>query len=256
MTMTTEPQGGTPAPRAGVISTQGSVAEPRSPSSLGPHRARLRFERLPAAYCHPDRVAKLLPDGLPAGFRDRLMGSARLRLRLSSLLARRFRLAPCCAGDLETPEGRFAQLEGEALKSALLRTGAIWHARKIRKFILAEPLRHLIDRLGRDNHRAALRFIDLAAEDDTADNDAGDRHATPNVENLLGWIERDGLISVNAWCDHQPAALAGRLKLKLPPCPEVDEQPPASHQDRGLMIVDRVVMTLAAEPQPRRDDHG
>ncbi len=263
MTMTTEPLGGAAEPRGGVAEPRAGVAEPRAGvaasrkrSSQKPHWAKLRFERLPAAYCHPERMATLLPDGLPAGFRDRLMGSARLRLRLSSLLARRFRLAPCCAGDLETPEGRFAQLEGDALQNALLRAGAIWHARKIRKIILAAPLRHLIERLGRDNHRAALRFIDLAAEDDAADDDIDNREASPNIDNLLNRIERDGLIAVNAWCDHQPAALAGRLKLKLPPCPEVDEQPPASHRDRGLMIVDRVVMTLAAEPQPRRDDHG
>ncbi|MGI9498694.1 MAG: hypothetical protein ACR2P3_01535, partial [Geminicoccaceae bacterium] len=54
-----------------------------------PHRARLRFEKLPAAYSHPDRIGQLLPDGLPASFRDRLQGSARLRPRLSAVLARR-----------------------------------------------------------------------------------------------------------------------------------------------------------------------
>ncbi len=253
MTMLTETQ-----PRGGTAEPQGGGPAPRKASGPGPHRARLRFERLPAAYCHPERIAKLLPEGLPTGFRDRLLGSARLRLRLSSLLARRFRLTPCCAGDLETPEGRFAQLEGEALKNALLCAGAIWHARKIRKIILAEPLRHLIERMGRDNHRIALRFIDLAIPDDAALDDAGDGgaengdQALANVDKLLGRIERDGLIAVNAWCHHQPAALAGRLRLKLPPCPEADDQPPASHQDRGLMIVDRVVTTLAAEA----DNHG
>ncbi|MGI9490612.1 MAG: SctK family type III secretion system sorting platform protein [Geminicoccaceae bacterium] len=265
--MTAEPRGGepklqdgVPEPRSGVPERRGGVPEPqgapRRPSSLGSYRARLRFERLPAAYCHPERIAKLLPDGLPAGFRDRLIGSARLRHRLSSLLARWFRLAPCCAGELETPEGRFAQLEGAPLENALSRVGAIWHARKIRKIILAEPLRHLIESLGRDNYRAALRFIDLAAEDDAADEGADDdAQALPDVENLLGRIERDGLIAMNAWCHHQPAALAGRLKLKLPPCPEVDDQPPASHRDRGVMIVDCVVMTLLTEPQTRADDH-
>lgn len=233
-----ETQGGSPAPQANVSASRG-----------GPHRARLRFERLPAAYCHPDRVGKLLPDALPAGFRDRLMSSARLRLRLSSLLARRFALAPCCAGDLATPEGRFVQLEGEDLSSALKRVGAIWHARKIRKIILAEPLRHLIERLGRDNHRAALRYIDLAAEEGTPEDGADDdQQALPDLEKLLGQIERDGLIAVNAWCHHQSAALAGRLRLKLPPCPEIDDQPPTSHRDRGLMIVDRVVTTLSSEP--------
>lgn len=252
MTMKAETQSGATEPHMGAPGTSDIVNE-GPPQSRTPHRARLRFERLPAAYCHPDRVGKLLPDGLPAGFRDQLMGSARLRLRLSSLLARRFALAPCCAGDLTTPEGRFAQLEGEDLTSALKRVGAIWHAKTIRKIILAEPLRHLIRQLGRDNHRAALRFIDLAADEEVPNADPSaaddDEQALPHVDKLLGKIERDGLIALNAWCQHQSAALAGRLRLKLPPCPEIDDQPPVSHQDRGLMIVDRVVMTLATEPR-------
>ena len=187
------------------------------------------------------------------------MGSSRLRLRLSALLAIRFRLVPCCAGDLETPEARFAKLEGEALKNALKCVGAIWHARSIRQIILAEPLRQLIEGLGRDNHRAALRHIDLAAEDDAAAAGNGvddDKQASAEVDKLLDRIERDGLIAVNAWCHHQPAALAGRLRLKLPPCPEVDDEPPASHQDRGLMIVDRVVKTLPADISEMANDHG
>ncbi len=268
--MTLKPRGGVAQTKGEVPEPQGAVTEPhdaaaeprggaisRRPSSLGSYRARLRFERLPAAYCHPERLAKLLPDGLPADFRDRLIGSTRLRLRLSFLLARWFQLAPCCAGELETPEGRFAQLEGAPLESVIRRIGAIWHARTVRKIILAEPLRQLIESLGRDNYQAALHFIDLAPEDDAADQGADDdEQDLPNVEDLLGWIERDGLIAVNAWCRHQPAALAGRLRLKLPPCPEVDDKPPASHQDRGLMIVDCVVQTLLADTLETGNDHG
>ena len=207
-----------------------------------PCRDWLRFERLPAAYSHPDRIADLLPEGLPTRFRDRLQGSSRLRPRLSALLAKRRALAPCTLQDLATPEGRFVQLEGEDLENALRRIGAIWHARTIRKIILSERLRELIERLGRDNHRAALRFIELAPEDDgEGDGDAVD------VDALMGLIERDSLIAVNAWCRQQPAALGERLRLKLRPCPDVDDEPPASHRDRGVMIVDRVVMTLAVD---------
>lgn len=229
------------------------TAERHSPAipRTRPERRRLRFERLPAAYCHPGRIGALLPEGLPASFRDRLQGSARLRLRLSALLAERFALSPLAADELATPEGRFALLEGDELESAVRRIGAIWHAKKIRKIILAEPLRRLIERLGRDNHRAALRFIDLAPED--GDETGGD---ITDVDTLLSWIERDGLIAVNAWRRHQPAALAERLRLKLPPCPDVDDEPPASHADRGLIIVDRVVMTLAGAPRAMADDHG
>lgn len=212
-----------------------------------PLRAKLRFERLPATYCHPGRIGTLMPEGLPVIFRERLKASTRLRLRLSELITERFQLQACTVDDLATPEGRFVQLEGDALQDALRRIGTIWHARKIRKIILKDTLRDLIQALGRDTHRAALRFIDLAPEDDDGD--------APEVDTLLGWIERDGLIAVNAWCRHQPACLGERLRLKLPPCPDVDDEPPASHRDRGLLIVDRVVTTLMAVPSETADRH-
>jgi hypothetical protein len=206
------------------------------------HRARLRFERLPAAYCHPERIGAFLPDGLPANFRDRLSRSPRLRLRLSALLTRRLGLSPLTLKDLAAPEGRFAQLEGKALEGALRKIGAIWQARNIRKIILKEPLRELVEHLGRDNHRAALQFVNLAPEP------ASDRDTfsieTPDIDKLMGLVERDGLIAVNAWCRQQPAALAERLRLKLPPGPETDNEPPARYLERGPKIVDRVVTML------------
>lgn len=214
----------------------------RAARPSGPHRSRLRFERLPAAYCHPERLSGLLPDGLPAGFRDRLQGSARLRLRLSTLIARRFALEPVAPDDLATPEGRFVRLDGEDLQNAVRRVGAIWHARALRRVILKDELAKLVEHLGRDNHRAALRFIDLAPE-----NEADDEGEAPDLDGLMGRIERAGLASVNGWCRHQPAALAARLKLKLPPCPEVDGEPEGGHRCRGPMIVDRVVMMLEDE---------
>ncbi|MEM7042315.1 MAG: SctK family type III secretion system sorting platform protein [Pseudomonadota bacterium] len=218
---------------------QGGVAIP----TPRPLKARLRFERLPAAYCHPERIQRLLPDGLPAQFRDRLLASTRLRFRLSSILAERHALQACGPDMLATPAGRFAQLEGEVLQSALRRIGAIWHARTLRTFILAEPLRQLMDRLGRDNYQAALRSIDLAPETAPDETDDGDR--SPDADRLVDLIERDGLIAVNAWCHQQPAALGARLKLKLRPCPEVDGEPPASLRELGPKIVDRVAMEIA-----------
>ncbi|MEZ5932782.1 MAG: SctK family type III secretion system sorting platform protein [Alphaproteobacteria bacterium] len=215
----------------------------------GPHKARLRFERLPAAWCHPDRLAGLLPQGLPAGFQGRLQGSPRLRLRLSALLTRRFALEPLGARDLATPEGRFARLEGEALQSALRRIGAIWHARALRNVILQDELRRLIERLGRGNHRAGLRRTDLAPSDDRESEDAADD--APDVDTLIARIERDGLLALNAWCCLQPASLAARLRLKLPPCSEADDEPPASHREHGPRIVDAVVAMLAAEAEAR-----
>lgn len=225
-----------------TVTAAGTHAEDPMAGSTQPYRDRLRFERLPAAYCHPERLCSLLPQALPTSFRDRLARSARLRLRLSALLTRRFQLSPLESTSLATSAGRFAQLEGAALEDALRKIGAIWQARNIRKIILKAPLRELVERLGRDNHRAALRFIDLTPEP------ASDRDAfsieTPDIDKLMAWIERDGLLAVNAWCRHQPAPLAERLLLKLPPGPEVDDTPPARYLDCSITIVDRVITSL------------
>ncbi len=214
---------------------------PLATDDMGPHRAHFRFQRLASAFCHPDRISALLPEGLPAGFRERLQGSGRLRPRLSALIERRFALAACQADDLLTPEGRFASLEGEALTSAILGVGAIWHAERIRRIILAEHLRRLVERLGRDNHRRALRLIDLAAPDG---GEAGEDE--PDLDVLFALIERDGIRAINAWCCLQAGAIAGRLRLKLPPGEDADGEPPAAFRERGAMIVDRVAISLTA----------
>ena len=220
-----------------------AIPAPRPLPAPGPLKAMLRFERLPAAYCHPERLQRLLPDGLPVQFRDRLLASKRLRLRLSSLIEARFALDACGPDLLATPAGRFARLEGEALEGALRHVGAIWHARSLRRIILAEPLRQLMDRLGRNIYQAALRGIDLAPDEAPDVTDASE--TPPDIDRLLDRIERDGLAAVNAWCRQQPAALGARLKLKLRPCPEADGEPTAGHRAYGPIIVDRVSMELA-----------
>ena len=215
----------------------------------GSHRERLRFERLQAAYCNGDRLQALLPDSLPSSLRDRLVQSPRLRHRLSTLLSERFAFSPLAADDLNTIAGRFAQLEDEALARALRLAGAIWHAQSLRKIILAEPLHELIERLGRDDYRTALGAIDLSPAGDNGDEDI-------DVDALMARIEQDGLLLINAWCHHQPRALGARLKLKLPPCPAVDDQPPASHCDLGEAVVNRVMTVLLADSNSEGDEHG
>jgi hypothetical protein len=207
----------------------------------GPHMKRLRFDRLPAVYMHPDRLNGLLPVGISPELKERLRQSSRLHHRLSAVLDRRFELKPSGGNDLDTPEGRFVQLDGEALVAMIRRAGAIWHANTISAIILAQPLRRLVSWLGRDNHRVALRHVQLSTTD-AEDAFLGDE---PDIEGLCLAIERDGLICINAWSRHQPEALAKRLRLKLPPGVAVDDMPPATHREQGTLIVDRIIMTMA-----------
>lgn len=216
--------------------------EAQAVSKVGPKRAQLRFERLPASYIHPQRLSDCLPPNLPVSFRDKLLGSRRLQPRLSGLLTRRFYLPPCTADDFETPEGWFAQLEGQDLGMVIRHIGAVWHGRTIAAIILADQLKELIAWLGRDGHRAALRHVTLAGVD--IDQEIiGDK---PNVDLLCQAIERDGQRCVSAWCRHQTASLATRLLLKLPPVPSVDDEPLEPFREQGLLITDRVIMDMVA----------
>lgn len=216
-------------------------------------RTRLRFEHLPSAYCQEAVIDEMLQNTLPDRLRARLTGSARLRVRLSGLIKARFDLEPCTSDDLATPAGRFASLEGEALDNALRRIGAIAEARAIRSVILKPALRELIERLGRDTHRCALRFVDLAPEAGS-DRDNDDNDATFSIDGLITTIDRAGLIAARSWSESQPKALAKRLQLKLPPVHQ-DEASEASRARRHAgrhagPIVDAALLTLG------EDDHG
>lgn len=213
-------------------------------------RTRLRFEHLPSAYSQDAVIDGMLPNALPERLRARLTGSARLRVRLSGLIKTRFDLEPCKADDLATPAGRFASLEGDALKTALRRIGAISEARAIRSVILKPALRELIERLGRDTYRCALRCIDLTPEPDVDECGSGgdqfdnDHDATSSIDELITTIDRAGLIAAKAWSENQPKALAKRLQLKLPPTNQ-DEASAASRPRRHAgLIVDAALLTL------------
>jgi len=206
-----------------------------------------RFKRQPGTYCHSDHIAALLPPGLPSSFRERLQGSKRLRSRLSTLLTRRFALETCSSDDLESPEGQFAQLEGPALRETILGVGAVWHAHSLRRIILAEQLRRLIDQLGRENYRRALGMIDLAPK---GEQEPTDPDGKPDIDALIALIKRDGLLAINAWSHHQPEAIAKRLRLKLPPDGVIDGEPKSFDLERSFLVVDRVVFSLAGKPSP------
>ncbi len=203
-------------------------------------QALLRFERLPSAYGHPERLGACLPSGLPVEVRDQLLSTKRLQPRLSKILMQRFDLRPCTAEGLATLEGRFAQLEGEALSAAIRRIGAIWHARTIAAIILSGCLKELIDRLGQDVYRDTLRHAALACTGPDQDI-IGER---AKIEQLCRNIERDGRHCLEAWCRELPAALGKRLLLKLPPASETDAETFGRFQEQGPVIVDRVMREI------------
>lgn len=223
--------------------TMSDRTEASATSKVGPKRSRLRFEHLPAAYVHPERLGECLPPNLPVRFRDQLLDSPRLQQRLSQALKRRFAIKPCAFEDLDTPEGRFAQAEGDALQGAIRRIGAIWHGRTIRAIILASTLKQLIAWLGRDVHREALCNVNLAG----AELDETILGNDPDIGILCQSIESDGQRCLDMWCRQQPAFLAARLSLKLPPIEDIGVERSAAFRDQGVLIADRVIMSMAVD---------
>lgn len=218
--------------------------ESRAQAMVRAKRNQLRFESLPATYIHPKRLGDCLPRGLPDRFREQLVTSARLQRRLSDILIRRFNLPPCSVHDADTPEARFARLEGRDLGQMVRRIGAIWHGRTLRAIIMASALKDLIGWLGQDSYRAALRHGALAGADIDREVVVGEK---PDIDRLCRLIETDGQRCVKAWCAEQPASLATRLLLKFPPVPDAEEGIAEPFRERGLLITDRVVMELAAD---------
>ncbi|MGI9437693.1 MAG: SctK family type III secretion system sorting platform protein, partial [Geminicoccaceae bacterium] len=218
-------------------------------AAIVPKRLQLKFERMPAAYIHPLRLGHCLPAELPEAFRDRLLHTPRLQQRLSALIAWKFTLPSggidqltSSSDPLPCAPARFAMLEGGALETATRSIGAIWHRQTIAKIILAEPLRRLTTWLGRDIYREALGYGACGnAETGSDEHPFAD---TPDIQALCQAIERDGQRCVLAWSDRQPAALAARLRIKLPPDAEIDGEPARLFRSLGPAIVEHVIETM------------
>lgn len=166
-----------------------------------------------------DRVAALVGHGVSAALVGRVVRSPRLEARLASLVAAR--LGPLGVVDrggaavLAMTSDEQLQLAGSA--------GAVWHGDAIARIIDGPSHQTLLTGLGQHRYGAALAGRHLAPVKNPVDR---------SPELLLQAVAADGAACFAAWCDAQPAALAGRLRLVHP-----EASVEAAHRTFGPTIV-------------------
>ncbi|MGY3450528.1 SctK family type III secretion system sorting platform protein [Bradyrhizobium sp. USDA 4353] len=190
------------------------------------------FCRLPANYVHPQRLAACVPD-IPPALAERLRSVARLRSKLSDIVARHAGLEPCggCAANESAaswPLDRLMQLADRA--------GAIWHAQSLRSIILGRTLAQVLAGFDADLRDVAIRHLALAPPD-------GPQIAPADLAQA---IRSDGMHCLTAWIAELPACARSRLILKLPPDVSLASFVSTTHREHGRGIIDHLVADSSA----------
>lgn len=189
--------------------------------SLEQARAQYVLAMLPAADAHPQQLAARLPAALRAQA-PRLIAARRLWPRLSALLAvprPDMRAVPDAA---EAP----ALLGHEALARAAVLAGVGWHAQALARLIEAEARHRLVDAVGEQAYRFALRHRDLAP--------AGLPQVEPDA--LPGRARAAGAALLQVWLDSLRPSLRARVALKLAPTEAHSDPVAPGEQGRALAL--------------------
>lgn len=163
----------------------------------------------------PDRIADLIGYGVSPALVGRLVRIPRIEAKLAALVAAQW--GPL--GPLEPGQSCILTMGADELVALAAQAGIVWHAEAIARVIDGPSRQGLIDRLGPDGYGLAL---------------AGRHLAKPStdqpVEMSPDAIAVEGSACLATWCDAQPPAIAGRLRLIRPaasPMPIHDAAGPA-----------------------------
>lgn len=188
------------------------------------------FMRQPAAYIDAARLAACLDNQLSAELCGRLQGAGRLRDRLSALIKIHYALAAPVEEDAVGELDRNIALSPfERLAGVVRRAGAIYWANAIANVLLAEKVSQLHEQLGEAVCAFALANRDFSGPDEVLEPlaDAGAR------------VTEAGERCFAAWCQSLSAAVAARVRLKLPPRQGLDGAPGIPFAEIGPSIVRR-----------------
>lgn len=178
-------------------------------------RAALVFNRRPAAYIAPERLAADEPS-LPVEAWRRLLGAPRLSARLSRRILARYGLAGRELWEFVPRRRRLALFDASALRQVALRAGALLHASAIRRIVLRDRVIAVRTLLGEDGHAFAVKrapFLGLPLR-------------LPEPADPAAVLEKDGMSCLAAWLRREPEALAQRVRLRFPPGTALDAPVP------------------------------
>lgn len=165
----------------------------------------------------PDRIADVLGHGVSPALIGRLVRLQRIEARLAALVAARW--GPL--GPLDPAQAAILAMDEDELVALASEAGAVWHAGAVARVIDGSSREALIGSLSAHGYDLALAGVHLAS---------------PSSEDpgavLPESIAADGAACLAAWCDAQPPAIAGRLRLVRPAA-----SPKSVHAAAGPAIV-------------------
>jgi hypothetical protein len=182
----------------------------------------------PAAYIDRTRLAACFDGRISVRLCERLRDAARLQNRLSAMIANFYTLAAPFGPETVSPaDQKVALLPAARVADVIRRAGVIYRANAIANVVRAEEVRWLRDRLGETLYTFALANRSLSGPAAKLDlTDGADAQMTD-----------DGARCLAAWCQSQPAAIGGRVRLKSPASPALDDIVQGPFNELGPAIV-------------------
>jgi hypothetical protein len=181
-----------------------------------------------AAYVDRTRLAACFDGRISLRLCERLGNSVRLQDRLSAMIADFYALAvPLGPETVRPADQKVALLPTVRVADVIRRAGVVYRANAIANVVRAEEVRWLRDRLGEPLYAFALANRKLSGPATKLDlTDSAEAQMTD-----------DGARCLAAWCASQPPAVGGRVRLKSPASPALDDVVQSPFSELGPAIV-------------------
>jgi hypothetical protein len=182
----------------------------------------------PAVYIDLTRLAACFDERISVSLCERLRNEIRLQDRLSTIIGGFYALAgplgPEAVGQLDQS---VALLPAARIGDLVRRAGAVYWASAIANMVRAEEVRWLRDKLGETLCTFALANRQLS----------GPPRKLEPVDGADAQIAEDGMRCLGAWCQSQPEAVGGRVRLKSPAHPALDDRAQSPFEEIGPAII-------------------
>jgi hypothetical protein len=182
----------------------------------------------PAFYIDPARLAVCFDERISLSLCERLRATSRLQDRLSQIITDFYALAaPLAPEALGQVDRQVALLPTGRIGDLVRRAGAVYWAAAIANMVRAEEVKWLRGKLGETLCTFALANRNLAGPPRKLEPGDG-----ADVR-----IEEDGMRCLAAWCQSQPQAVGGRVRLKRSAHPALDDQVQRPFDEIGPAII-------------------
>ena len=203
--------------------TDADASRPRSRPNGWDH-----FLHYPVSYADPARLSVCLDDEIRPEVCTRLLSTRRLANRLSARLVKSYDLNDCEPPQADL-DAEIALADVEALTAIARRAGAIYWSNSLSGLVLAKEVTAVSEALGDEVWMLALRNRALG----------GPARPIGDIDEAMTELTNDGWRCLSAWCCAQDDAIGRRVRLKLPPNPDLDVVPEGKIAEVGPEITRR-----------------